>query len=194
MMQAGRNLTDAEEGFLRDKRPLLMDRDTKYDRAFRSIWKPSGMDPGRLPPHAPNLNACLERVLRSLKEECLERLILSGEGPLRNAVCEFLVHYYSKRNYQRAAQSADPAPLIAEIGNIQGEIACRNRLGGMLGLYSRSCLILAILRTSGCRETTSGRRRFCLKFRKLPNGTYKKLNQGRQPPQRGAVSAGDCIT
>ena len=34
MMQVGRNLTDSEEGFLRDKRYVLMDRDTKYDETF----------------------------------------------------------------------------------------------------------------------------------------------------------------
>jgi transposase len=54
MMQVGRNLTDSEEGFLRDKRYLLMDRDTKYDEGFRSILEQSGIEPVRLPPHSPN--------------------------------------------------------------------------------------------------------------------------------------------
>jgi transposase InsO family protein len=135
MMQVGRNLTDSEEGFLRGKRYLLMDRDTKYDEAFRSTLKQSGVEPVRLPPHSPNLNAHIERFLRSLKEECLERLILFGEGPLRNAVCEFLVHYHAERNHQGLGNRIiEPGN---EVGCTTGEIACRERLGGTLRYYHR---------------------------------------------------------
>jgi hypothetical protein len=135
VVQVGRNLTDSEEGVLRDERYLLMDRDTKYHEAFRSILKQSGIEPVRLPPHSPNLNAHIERFMRSLKEECLERLILFGEGSLRNAVSEFLIHYNSERNHQglhnRLIQPG------CEAGKTHGEIACRHRLGGMLQYYYR---------------------------------------------------------
>jgi transposase InsO family protein len=70
MSHVGRNLTDAEDGFLRDKRYLLMDRDTKYGEAFRSILEQSGIEPVRLPPRSPNLSAHIERFMRSVKEEC----------------------------------------------------------------------------------------------------------------------------
>jgi len=70
MSQVGRNLTDAEDGFLRDKRYLLMDRDTKYGEAFRSILEQSGIEPVRLPPRSPNLCAHIERFMRFVKEEC----------------------------------------------------------------------------------------------------------------------------
>jgi hypothetical protein len=76
MLQVGRNLTDSEEGFLRNKRYLLMDRDKKYDEMFRSILAGSGVNPVRLPRKSPNLNAHIDRYMHSLKEECLERLIL----------------------------------------------------------------------------------------------------------------------
>ena len=93
MMQVGRNPTDIEEGFLRNKRFILMDRDKKYAESFRALLKGSGIEPVRLPPKSPNLNAHIERFMRSLKEECLERLTLFGEESLRNAVGEFLAHY-----------------------------------------------------------------------------------------------------
>ena len=75
MMQMGRNLIDSEEGFLRDKRFILMDRDKKYAESFRVLLKESGIEPVQLPPKSPNLNAHIERFMRSLKEECLERLM-----------------------------------------------------------------------------------------------------------------------
>jgi putative transposase len=133
MLQMGRNLTDSEDGFLKGKRYLLMDRDTKYSEAFQSILKGSGVDPVRLPPKSPNLNAHIERFMRSLKEECLERLILFGEDSLRNAVVEFLIHYHTERNHQ-GLQNRLIQP-VAETA--QGQIDCRNRLGGMLRYYYR---------------------------------------------------------
>jgi len=85
MMQVCRNLTDFEDGFLRDKNYILMDRDQKYSESFRTLLKESGTMPVRLPAKSPNLNAHIERFMRSLKEECLERMILFGEESLRTA-------------------------------------------------------------------------------------------------------------
>ena len=77
----------------------------------------------------------IERFLRSLKEECLERLIIFGEAPVRNAISEFLIHYHSERNHQGLRNRLiQPG---AEAGKTQGEIACRYRLGGMLQYYCR---------------------------------------------------------
>ncbi len=83
MMQVARNLTDAEDGFLRGKRYVLMDRDGKFSPAFLAILKAEGIKTVLLPAKSPNLNAHLERFHRSLKEECLERLIFFGETMLR---------------------------------------------------------------------------------------------------------------
>jgi putative transposase len=135
MMQVGRNLTDSEEGFLRHKRFILMDRDKKYAESFRTILKESGIEPVRLPAKSPNLNAHIERFMRSLKEECLERLILFGEESLRNAVGEFLIHFHSERNHQ-GLQNRLIQP-VAEAKRSQGDVECRGRLGGMLRYYYR---------------------------------------------------------
>jgi len=48
----------------------------------------------RLPPRSPNLNACAERCVRSVKEECLSRLIPIGQGMLRGALREYVAHYH----------------------------------------------------------------------------------------------------
>ncbi len=60
MLQVARNLTDAEEGFLRGEKHLLMDRDAKFSEAFRVILEQAGVKAVRLPPRSPNLNPHLD--------------------------------------------------------------------------------------------------------------------------------------
>ncbi len=135
MKQVDRNLTDCEDGFLNGKRYVLMDRDGKFCPAFRDILKDDGIKPLLLPPRSPNLNAHIERFFGSLKSECLGRLIFFGEKSLRNAVTEFLSHYHSERNHQGLANRIiDPGE---KVGMSTGDVACRERLGGMLRYYHR---------------------------------------------------------
>jgi transposase InsO family protein len=54
----------------------------------------------RLPPMSPNLNAYAERFVRSIKDECLDRMIFVGQGSLRRAVAEYMTHYHAERNHQ----------------------------------------------------------------------------------------------
>jgi transposase InsO family protein len=92
MMQIGRNFTDPEDGFLADKRFLIMDRDSKYSLAFQTLLNNSGVEIVRLPPRSPNLNAYAERFVRSIKSECLGRMIFFGERSLRKATREYAAH------------------------------------------------------------------------------------------------------
>ena len=135
MKQFARNLTDAEDGFLHSKRYVLMDRDNKFCAAFRDILKGEAVDSVRLPPQSPNLNAHLERFMRTIKEEALDRIIFFGETSLRRAITSFLVHYHIERNHQGLDNTIiDPAE---EVGSSQGEVKCRERLGGTLRYYYR---------------------------------------------------------
>jgi putative transposase len=83
MKQMTRNLIDCEDGFLIGKRYLLMDRDTKFTEAFRSTLKNEGVKSVVLPTRSPNLNAHQERFHRSLKDECLSRMIFFEGMPQR---------------------------------------------------------------------------------------------------------------
>ena len=85
MKQVARNLTDVSDGFLLNKAFLLMDRDTKYTEEFRDYLDREGVKPVRCPVRAPNCNAFAERFVRSIKDECLDRMILFGEASLRRA-------------------------------------------------------------------------------------------------------------
>jgi len=135
MQQVARNLTDSIDGFLLGKRYGLMDRDGKFCPAFRCILKDDGANPLRLPPRSPNLNAYLERFMKSIKSEALNRLIFFGEKSLRRAVTTYLAYYHAERNHQGLGNLLiEPGD---EVGAVAGQVECRERLGGLLRYYYR---------------------------------------------------------
>ena len=100
MIQCGRQVSDPIEGCLGGKRYLLHDRDPLFTEAFRETLGAAGVQTVRLPAHSPNLNAYAERFVRTIKESCLDRLILISEDSLRRAIREFMTHYHYERNHQ----------------------------------------------------------------------------------------------
>jgi putative transposase len=91
---------------------------------------------------SPNLNAFAERWVRSVKDECLSKLILFGERPLSRALAEFSAHYHGECNHQgKGNELLFPVPRDApkQRGHT---IACRQRLGGLLKYYGRVALII----------------------------------------------------
>jgi putative transposase len=93
MNQIARNLTDSVDGLLTGKRYLIHDRDPLFTHEFLSTLHDVGVESVKLPPRSPNLNAHAERFVRSIKESCLERLILFGQSSLRSAIQHFVAHY-----------------------------------------------------------------------------------------------------
>jgi hypothetical protein len=81
------------------------------------------------------LNAWIERFMRSIKSECLDRMIFFGEDSLRRAVREYVAHYHAQRNHQGLC-NAIIAPLPRPTRAV-GRVRCRERLGGMLRDYHR---------------------------------------------------------
>src|SRR5437773_460487 len=82
MAQIARNLTDGIDGFFKGKRYLIHDRDPLYTREFLGMLADVGVESVKLPPRSPNLNAYAERFVKTIKESCLERVILFGEDSL----------------------------------------------------------------------------------------------------------------
>jgi transposase InsO family protein len=132
MMQAARNLLDAEDGFLMGKTHLIMDRDPVFTKDVRGFLNGAGVQPVRLPARSPNLNAFAERFVLSIKSECLDKLILLGESHLRLAVREYVAHYNNERPHQGLEGRFVVAPANE---NRAGEIECSERLGGLLRFY-----------------------------------------------------------
>ena len=84
--------------------------------------------PGQ-PTRAPNCNAYAERFVRSIKEECLDYLLVLGERHLQRAIAECVAHYHAERNHQGHDNELiqplrPPAP--------SGAVRRRPRMGGML--------------------------------------------------------------
>ncbi len=135
MMQIARNVTMTDWGFLCGKKYLIHDRDSKFSEAFRAIVKAGGVQPLRLPARSPDLNAYCERWVKSVKGECLSKLVFFGEDSLRTALREYVTHYHEERNHQGKGNvllfpKKDQALQV-------GEVKCRERLGGMLKHYYR---------------------------------------------------------
>jgi len=136
MEQVARNLTDAFDGFLQGKRYLIHDRSPLFTKGFAKILKAVGVDVLKLPARSPNLNPHAERFVKSIKSECLDKMIFFGERSLRRAIDQFISHYHGERNHQGLGNE-----LIAgaeSVGQTEGEIVCHERLGGLLRYYHRA--------------------------------------------------------
>ena len=91
----------------------------------------------KLPPRSPNLNAHWERWYRSVQEECLSKLILFGQASLRHALSEYVTHFHTERNHQ-GKDNVVLFPAAADrIGEKEGPIRTRERLGGLLRFHYR---------------------------------------------------------
>jgi putative transposase len=131
-----RNLLDGESGALSDKCILIIDRDTKYSLSFRQTLEREGIEVIRLPPRSPNLNAYAERFVRSVKEECLSKIIPIGPSMLRRSLREYIEHYHRERNHQGIGNRTI-IPLAARC-HTTPSIHRRARLGGILNFYQRA--------------------------------------------------------
>ena len=113
---------------------LLHDRDTKYTQSFRAMIASGRIDPLVLPACSPNLNAYAERWVRSVKQECLCKVVLFGERSLRRALDEYVEHYHAERNHQG---KGNVLLFPRETRPREGPVQCRERLGGLLRYYHR---------------------------------------------------------
>jgi putative transposase len=117
---------------------MLHDRDTKFCASFRSALASGGVKTIPLPAQSPNLNAFAERWVRSVKQECLSKLILFGEGPLSRVLAEYSRHYHQERNHQGKGNRL----LFPDAGGKRyrssRNVVCHQRLGGLLKYYQRA--------------------------------------------------------
>ena len=135
MKQIARNVTMDEWGFLGNCRYLIHDRDTKYCQSFRNIIESGDVKTLRLPARSPNLNAFSERWVKSIKDDCLSKLILLGETSLRRVLHEYLVHYHAERNHQ-GKENVLLFPTATKAIDLGGSsVGCKERLGGVLKYY-----------------------------------------------------------
>ena len=112
MAQVGRNLTDAVDGFLGAHRKLIVDRDIKFTQSFQALLTSGGVETIFTPPRSPNCNAYAERFVRSIKEECLGRMIFFGEDSLRRS--------FGRTTLNVASPCRQPRPPRGPLEALQG--------------------------------------------------------------------------
>jgi putative transposase len=132
MRQVGRTLTAAGEGMLVGHRLLICDRDAKWSAPARERLGEAGIRVVQTRFQAPNANAYAERFVRSIKEECLNRVIPFGEGHFRRTIAEYVEHYHRERNHQGLKNELIEDVRVAER---VGRIRQHQRLGGLLKYY-----------------------------------------------------------
>ena len=135
MQQVVRLATAADDGILVGHRVLICDRDRKWSGAVRRRLGEASLRVVVTPERAPNANAYAERFVRSIKEECLDRMIPIGERHFRRAVAEYVEHYHQERNHQGLDNRLIAGtPVIDMTSRVQR----RPRLGGLLNFYERA--------------------------------------------------------
>ena len=132
VIQTMRHLTDDVDGVLRGDRLLICDRDRKWSAGVECFLATAGVRVIRTPLLAPNCNAYAERFVRSIREECLNRVIPLGGGHLRRTLAEFVAHYHGERNHQGLHNELIDRPPRQRVG---GPVRRRQRLGGLLSYY-----------------------------------------------------------
>ena len=138
MVQIASRAVDDIDGALLPVRFVLHDRDSKFCASFRDTLRSAVVQPLSLPARSPNLNAFAERWVRSIKSECLSKLILFGELSLPRAVTQFIEHYHLERPHQgKGNQLLVPSP-ISPPSRHPGRMQCHERLGGLLKFYQRA--------------------------------------------------------
>src|SRR5882672_5548061 len=133
--QIVRTLTMAEGGVVSRRQVLICDRDRKWSRDVRRRLRDAGIRVVLIPKRAPNTNAYAERFVRSIKEECLERIVPIGERYFRHVITEFVEHYHRERNHQGLDNRLIAGTPAIEITS---RVRRRARLGGLLNFYERA--------------------------------------------------------
>jgi hypothetical protein len=121
-------------GVLVGHRVLICDRDAKWSAPVRARLDEARIRVVQTPFQAPNANAYAERFVRSIKHECLNRVIPFGERHLRQTIAEYVEHYHRERNHQGLDNELiDGAPPIEGVKRIRRQ----QRLGRFLNYYCR---------------------------------------------------------
>ena len=121
----------------RPLRFLIRDRDGKFPASCDRVFAAEGVAVVKTPPRTPNANAFAERVVRSLREECLDHLLIVNQAHLRSVLTRYVAYYNHRRPHQGRDQGP-PVPLAAPptVPAAPAQIRCRPVLGGLINDYA----------------------------------------------------------
>ena len=113
---------------------LIHDRDAKFPAAFDRVFTSEHVEIIRTPFRAPKANAFAERWIRSVREECLDQLLVLNERHLQRVLSEYVTYFNHARPHQGIEQQI---PAGAQCGGGTGLVRCRDVLGGVIHDYYR---------------------------------------------------------
>ncbi len=119
---------------------LIHDNDRSFCPAFDTVFESEGFHVIPTPVRAPNANAFSERWVRTVREECLDYILIFNAAHLRRVVIEFVDYY----NTARPHQGIDQQTPILQARPSRGTIQWRNVLGGIIHDYYRAPTLLAL--------------------------------------------------
>jgi putative transposase len=118
---------------------LIRDRDSKFTRAFDAVFAADGIQVITTPIEAPTANAYAERWVRTVRQECLDWLLIWGRRHLERVLDEYLRHYNDERPHRsldllppRATRGESTAPAATPAATA---VRRRDRLGGLIHEY-----------------------------------------------------------
>jgi putative transposase len=132
--QQARQMTWALQDRELPMRYLIHDHDTKFTAAFDTVFESEGVELVDIPYYVPNANAHAERWVRSVREECLDQVIILNERHLRRVLHEYVEYYNARRPHQGLEQDSPSGILSA---SQEGTVRHRNVLGGIIRDYYR---------------------------------------------------------
>jgi putative transposase len=115
---------------------LIRDRDGKFTTAFDGVFSGGGVRVIKTPVQSPRANSFAERFVGTLRRECLDHVLILGEGHLREVLAEFARHYNGHRPHQSLQQEPPRQPGRAV--DITARIERRQVLGGLISEYHRA--------------------------------------------------------
>ncbi|MCA2219498.1 transposase [Jidongwangia harbinensis] len=119
---------------------LIRDRDTKYTTVFDEVFTSEGIEVLRSPPRAPRANAYAERWVRTVRRECLDRMLIYHPRHLLAVLGEFVAHYNGHRprqsRDQRPPEATDTGPAVADLASVR--VRRRKILNGLINEYSQA--------------------------------------------------------
>jgi putative transposase len=121
----------------RQPKYLVRDRDAVYGRDFVGQTQALGIHTSLTPFRAPRANALAERVIRTLRQECLDHVVVLNERHLERALAEFVQHYNTERPH-RSLGLTPPRPATGGPGAPTGRVVSYPVLGGLHHVYARA--------------------------------------------------------
>jgi transposase InsO family protein len=125
----------------RQFRFLIRDRDVKYTDVFDGVFTSEGIEVLRSPPQAPRANAYAERWVRTVRRECLDRMLIYSPRHLLGVLGEFVAHYNEHRphqsRHQRPPNAADTGPAVV-VDLASALVRRRKILNGLTSKYSQA--------------------------------------------------------